>query len=142
MVIKNKATFYALSFSWGIIMTLVGCVVAIALLVTGHRPKKWGHCFYFEVGKRNWGGMELGIFFLTNKNPSNRIRNHEHGHGFQNCAFGPFMIVISLMSMCRYWYRELKYNRKGLTPPTAYDDAWYEGQATQLGTEFIESLNK
>ena len=141
-MIKNKFLFYLLSFTWGIIMTTVGCIVALALLITGHKPKKWGHCWYFEVGKTKWGGMELGPFFLTNKNPSKSIKNHEHGHGFQNCMFGPFMVVISIMSAARYWYRELKYNRKGLNPPTKYDDAWYEGQATKLGGEYIKTITK
>lgn len=47
------------------------------------------------------------------------------------------MIIISLMSFGRYWYRELKYYKKGLKPPTAYDDAWYEGNASKVGEEFI-----
>lgn len=137
-MIKDKKTFYVSSFTWGIIMTLVGCVVAAVLFITGHKPKKWGHCLYFEVGE-HWGGLELGPFFLTNKNPTDHVRNHELGHGFQNCKYGPFMVIISLMSACRYWYRELKYNRKGLTPPTAYEAVWYEAEATKLGTEFMST---
>ena len=139
-IINNKVIFYTLSFTWGIIMSLMGSVVALVLLITGHKPQKWGHCWYFEVGK-GWGGLELGPFFLVSKNASKHTKNHELGHGFQNCAYGPFMVVVSLMSACRYWYRELKYHRKGLTPPTAYDDVWYEGEATKLGTEYINSLN-
>lgn len=138
-MIKNKATFYTLSFTWGIIMSIVGSLVAAVLFIAGYKPKKWGHCWYFEVGD-NWGGLELGPFFLTDKNPSEHVRNHEHGHGFQNCTYGPFMVIISLMSAFRYWYRELKYNRKGLTPPTKYDDIWFEGEATRLGTEFMNTF--
>ena len=139
-MIKNKATFYTLSFTWGIIMSLVGSLVALVLLIAGYRPKRWGHCWYFEVGK-GWGGLELGPFFLTSENPSKHTRNHEHGHGFQNCKYGPGMVVISIMSACRYWYREFKYHRKGLTPPTKYDDIWFEGDATKLGTEFMEATH-
>jgi hypothetical protein len=141
MIIKDKKTFYALSFTWGIVMSLIGSIVALVLLIMGYRPNKWGHCWYFEVGS-GWGGLELGPFFLTSKKPSEHTKNHEHGHGFQNCAYGPGMIIISLMSAGRYWYRKLKYHRKGLTPPTKYDDIWFEGEATKLGTEFIESLNQ
>jgi hypothetical protein len=140
-MIKNKYTFYMLSFTWGIIMSLVGIVAALGLLLSGHMPKKWGYCWHFEVGN-DWGGLSLGPVFLTSKNPSVHTRNHEHGHSFQNCKYGPGMIIISLMSVSRYWYRELKYNRKGLTPSTAYDNAWYERDATKLGTEFINSLEK
>jgi hypothetical protein len=139
-MIRNRTIFYLLSFTWGIIMTLVGCLVTLVLLIAGYKPKKWGHCWYFEIGEY-WGGLELGPCFLTNKNPSKHTRNHEHGHGFQNCKYGPFMVIISLMSAGRYWYRELKYNRKGVVPPTKYDDIWFEGEATKLGTAFIESIS-
>ena len=71
-MIRNKCLFYLLSFTWGLPLTLVGCVVAIVLLITGHKPKKWGYCYYFEIGK-NWGGLELGPFFLVNKDASNHI---------------------------------------------------------------------
>jgi hypothetical protein len=140
-MIKDKKLFYELAFTWGIIMTLIGCIVAGALIIAGYKPKKWGRCWYFEIGS-GWGGVELGIFFITNKNPSVHTRNHELGHGFQNCKYGPFMIIISLMSMCRYWYRELRYHRRGLTPPTAYDDIWFEGEATKIGTEFMSTFEK
>ena len=57
---------------------------------------------------------------------------HECGHGIQNCIWGPLMIfVVCIPSATRYWYREFKYHRKGLTPPTKYDDIWFEGQATR-----------
>ena len=38
-------------------MTLVGCLVAFALMVTGHRPHRFHYFIYFEVGE-NWGGFE------------------------------------------------------------------------------------
>ena len=136
-MIRNKSSFYTLSFTWGIVMTFIGCLAAIGLLVTGHKPQKWGYCWCFETGK-GWGGVNLGPIIITSKNPSRHTKAHEHGHALQNCKFGPFMIIVSLMSVCRYWYRELKYYKKGLTPPTAYDDAWYEGEASKIGTEFMD----
>ena len=139
-MIKNKTTFYALSFTWGIIMTLIGCIVAIGLLITKHKPKKWGYCWYFEVGE-NWGGLNLGPIFLTDKTPTEHTKNHECGHGQQNCKYGPFMVVIAIMSATRYWYREFKYYKRGLEPTTEYDDAWYEEEASKLGTEFMNYYN-
>ena len=47
----------------------------------------------------------------------------------------PFVVCIP--SAVRYWYREFKYHRKKLTPPTKYDDIWFEGQATKWGSEYI-----
>ncbi len=140
-MVKNKATFYLLSFTWGIVMSLVGCLAALGLLILGKKPKKWGYCLHFEFGK-NWGGVSMGPIMITDDETTEGVKNHEHGHALQNCEYGPFMIIVSIMSMTRYWYREFKYHRKGLNPPTAYDDAWYEGEATKIGNEFIKSLNK
>lgn len=138
----SKFVFYLLSFTWGLPMTLMGLITALALIVTGHKPKKYGYCWYFEIGNY-WGGLELGVVFLTNKNPSTHIKNHELGHSIQNCYWGIlFPFVVSIPSAIRYWYRELKYNRKGKTPPTKYDDFWVEADATKRGTKFIEKLGE
>lgn len=64
--------FWLLSLTWGALMTLCGGVVALALLVTGHKPKRFHYLIYFEVGS-GWGGFELGAFFVVNKNPSLHI---------------------------------------------------------------------
>ena len=138
----SKFKFYLLSFTWGLPMTLIGCVAALVLLVAGKKPTKYGYCLRFEVGNC-WGGASIGFVLITSRTVSTNIKNHEVGHSIQNCYWGiltPF--VISIPSVIRYWYRELKYYRKGLTPPTAYDDFWAEADATIRGTEFIESLGE
>lgn len=105
----NKFIFYLLSFTWGLPMTLIGCIVALVFVITGHKPKKYGYCFYFEVGN-NWGGLELGIVFLTDKTPSEHTKMHEHGHGLQNCYFGFLMpFVVCIPSAYRYWLREFEH---------------------------------
>lgn len=135
----SKFKFYLLSFTWGLPLTLVGLLVAAVLLCAGKKPKRWGYCWYFEVGE-DWGGLELGVIFITNKNPGNHIRNHEHGHGIQNCYFGPLMpFIVSIPSAIRYWYRTIR-EMKGLKNETRYDDIWFEGQATKLGTELMKNL--
>ncbi len=137
----SKPLFYILSFTWGLPMNLIGIAVAVYLLLTGHHAKRWNYCFYFEVGE-GWGGTELGVFFLVNKNPSAHIKDHEHGHGIQNCYFGPLMLpIISIPSFLRYWYRELRYHRRGKNPPVAYDSIWFEGSATRLGRELSNWLH-
>ena len=135
----KKSIFYVLSFTWGIILTLIGLVVAAVLLCAGKKPKKWGWCYYFEVGE-GWGGLELGIIFLTSKNPSVHTRNHEFGHAIQNCYFGPLMpFIVCIPSAVRYWYRRIR-RAKGLPNKTAYDDIWFEGQATRLGTKYNKEI--
>lgn len=135
---KNKFLYYFLSCTWGIIMTLIGATVALALLVTGHKPIKNGGQIMFKVGK-NWGGVSLGLVVLTSCPDSLSVTNHEFGHSFQNCWWGPlFPFVIAIPSVIRYWHRELQY-RRGTPPQTDYDDIWFEGQATKLGNKYISS---
>ena len=143
-MIRNKFLFYLLSFTWGLPLTLIGCIVAAVLLIAGHKPQKWGYCYYFEVGE-NWGGLELGIIFLTNKNPSHHIKSHEYGHGIQNCWFGPLMpFIVCIPSAIRYWYREylVRSGKKKYFELPGYDSIWFEHQASTLGTEFIDWYNK
>lgn len=138
----SKFKFYFLSLTWGLLTTLVGGVVALALRIAGFKPEKRGYCYYFKVGER-WGGFSVGLVVVTDKTPSTRTIQHEHGHALQNCYWGPLMpFVISIPSMLRYWYREFKYNRKGKTPLTAYDDFWVEADATKRGADFFESLGE
>lgn len=141
-MIRSKFLFYLLSFTWGLPMTLIGCVVSLIMLVTGHKPRKWGYCYYFEAGT-DWGGVNFGPFFLTSKNVSNSTKSHEHGHGIQSCYFGPFMLVVGLLSVSRYWYREwiVASGRKKYSELPDYDSAWYEGDATKRGEEFIKWYN-
>ena len=135
---NNKKLFYILSFTWGIIMTFVGVIAALCLVTIGYKPKKHGWCYYFEVGK-GWGGVNLGIVFITSANPSEHTKNHEHGHALQNCIWGPLMpFVIALPSAARYHIRNFQQKRgKKLN---SYDSAWFEGQASIWGDKFIHSL--
>lgn len=134
----KKTLFYTLSFTWGMLMTVIGLIVALVLKMFGFKAKKHGWCYYFEVGN-NWGGVNLGVVFLTSKNPSEHTRNHEHGHALQNCLWGPLMpVVISLPSATRYWKRHFQQKRGEQLEP--YDSVWYEGQASSWGTKLINKL--
>lgn len=137
----KKFLFYLLSFTWGLPMTLCGALVALVLLLAGYKPKKWKYCYYFEVG-HNWGGLELGAFFIVNKNSSTYIKNHEHGHAIQNCWFGPlFPFIVAIPSAIRYWWREL-LTKCGKTDLPDYDSIWFEGQATRVGTKLVEKIKR
>lgn len=137
----SKTKFLLMSLTWGLPMTLIGGVIYVALLIAGYKPKKIGYAVYFEVGS-GWGGFSAGPVIVTCKNPSMSVLSHEHGHSINNCQLGPLMVVGSVASMTRYWYRELKYNRRGLTPPTAYDDFWFEALATRTGKEFFNTYKE
>lgn len=104
----NKPLYYLLNCTWGIVMTLIGAVVAVVLILTGHKPKRHAGSIYFNVGK-SWGGAELGLFFLTDENDLESVKNHEFGHSLQNCLWGPLLpFVVCLPSAARYWLRECK----------------------------------
>ena len=123
----NKVIFYILSLTWGLPMTLVGAVCSLFLLLMGHKPKTWRGCVCFEVGK-DFGGVNFGMFFITEKNGGRKLKNHEYGHAVQNCILGIFMpFAVSIPSAVRYWWRRIK------KPNTAYDSIWFEKWATKIG---------
>lgn len=135
----RRTLFYIVSFTWGLPMTLVGLVVILFSL-----PFKKVHIYHgrlYAAWGNGWGGVELGCFFVCSKDCQyDSIMLHECGHGIQNCIWGPLMLfVVCIPSAFRYWYREFKYHRKGLTPPTKYDDIWFEGQATRWGKKYIKT---
>lgn len=131
---RSRIGFYALSFSWGLPMTIVGCLAALVLMAVGFRPKRYGCCALFEVG-HGWGGVSLGVVIITARNMSEKTRAHEHGHALQNCVFGVLMpVLVCVPSAVRYWFRSVT---RRTDPP--YDGIWFEGQATQWGTEFMEN---
>ena len=139
---KNIKTiiFYILSFTWGIIMTLVGGLAALVLICTGHRPTVYGGCLCFEVGS-GWGAVSLGLVMVCSKGSSNDTKNHELGHAIQNALLGPlFIIFVAIPSLVRSQYRKwlYTYNRKKYYTLPDYDAIWFEGGATRLGKKYIK----
>ena len=128
--------FYLRSFTVGLPVTLGGAIVAAGLLITGHKPERFGNCINFTVGK-SWGGSSAGIFMFTCRKASRRLKEHEHGHGIQNCFYGPLMPFVNLHSTSRYLFRlcSQKFFPKKKLPP--YDSIWFEGEATELGRAFM-----
>lgn len=95
--------YWVLSCTWGIIMTLIGAIGALAMLVSGHKPHIFGYSVYFVVGS-GWGGVNFGAFFFVAKT-SDRLDMHQHeaGHGLQNLVFGvlmPFVVAIPSAVRC------------------------------------------
>ena len=102
--------YWALSCTWGVIMTLIGAITALVLIVAGNKPKIFHYNVYFEVG-RAWGGVNFGGFFFVNQNASLSTKQHEAGHGLQNIVFGVLMpFVVAIPSAVRCLIRG--YNQK------------------------------
>lgn len=135
MVYFDRKTFYTLSLTWGLPLTLIGTVVALFLFVTGHRPYLWHNCLCFELCKTRWGGLNLGPIILCQKGASDPLKSHELGHAVQNCRFGPVMLVFVLLSAARYHDRNRRAKRGETLPP--YDSWWFEGQATGIGEQIL-----
>jgi hypothetical protein len=85
------------------------------------------------------GGISLGLFVFCDGRgnrwfyPGSGIREHEYGHTFQSCWFGPlYLLVVGVPSLSRgiyaIAYRELTGRRW-----RGYFDGWPEKQADRLG---------
>ena len=115
----------------------IGKIIYQLLILLKFQPKTfYGICPYFEIGK-NWGGLELGWFFICGKNSTEELKCHELGHGIQNAAVGGlYMLLLCIISAARYWYRII------FKIKTPYDSWWFEGQATKLGEQYLQNYKK
>lgn len=137
----SKKTYYTMSFTWGLPMTVLGLLAASALMVLGYRPKRFGWAWYFEVG-RHRDGFSLGFIFFCGKYSSNVTKAHEYGHSFQNCTYGFAMIPLVLASVVRYWYYTVVEDWLGRKLPD-YESSWrFESNATKLGIKYLIGENK
>lgn len=128
----DKVIFYILQFTWGLPLNILGFLIVLFLIITGHTIKKHKLCCYIEVGKC-WGGLEFGFFFLVDKVSAEHTKNHEFGHAIQNCIFGPFFLILWVWGGIRYNYRNFIRTIKPSKKLPPYDSIWFESQATRLG---------
>jgi hypothetical protein len=136
--ICRRRILLLLNLTWGLPLSAAGLLTAICLVAVGKRPERYGFCLHFEVGQ-GWGGLEMGVVFLTETAPPTSLKDHELGHGIQNAVLGPLMpIVVCIPSAIRYWVRRL-CSRLGRPPQNPYDSVWFEGQATRLGEGYFKS---
>ena len=137
-LIFKRILFYIISFTWGGVMTTIGLVFLLVTLPFGKFGVYHGR-IYKRIGK-NWGGVELGCFFLCDNSADEYLLAHESGHGLQNCLWGPLMpFVICIPSAIRYWYREFlwRFNKEKFNKLPDYDAVWFEGQATKWGKKYV-----
>lgn len=135
-----KKLFYILSWTWGIIMSLIGAVGAFVLTMAGYPSFKHGGSIVFRIG-HNWGGVSLGMFSFVCEEAQEHTLNHEFGHALQNCLYGPlFPFIVAIPSAIRYWQFTINM-KKGIPNKEEYDAAWFEGQATNWGTKMAQKWN-
>ena len=139
---RHMWLYYLLSYTWGIIMTLIGwAALLFCRVLLDKRIDRHGPACYAMVGD-SWGGVELGKCFLVADNMgeswTEHTKNHEMGHSFQNAIYGPFSIfIVAIPSACRYWHQRIMRKRGKSFPSDWYDSAWFEGSATDMGDWYM-----
>ncbi len=144
-VVKHRVLYYIISLTWGLLLTIFGFLVTLALLIgrifnKNIHFKKYYWIYGISAGPDYWGGFETGLMFVRDQKSTLSVDSHEFGHTFQNTLFGPFQIIWSLTSVVRYWYIDLFFDRKNKTYPKAYDSYWLEDAASQCGKYAIEYI--
>lgn len=134
--------FWVLSLTWGLPMTLIGAIIALGCLITGHKPKRFHNNVYFTFGEGGWGFNCGAFFFLSKDAEIIEMKQHEAGHGIQNIIFGVFMpFIVALPSVIRFGWREylVKSGKAYYWNLPPYDSIWFEGMATRLGKKIYPS---
>ena len=151
MLKLSKPIYYILNYTWGLLLTVAGWILAFALWITGHKAHRFGPCLVFQFGNVYWGGFSLGTTIVVDNDPENipkdkddisPLLNHEFGHSIQNALFGPFMLfLVSIPSMIRYWYMMSRAaDDPNYWAKVDYDAIWFEGTATRWGTDNYEAV--
>lgn len=137
----TEKQWQSLTYSWGLLMTLVGLAVGAVLSAFGYKPEKNIYGQVYRVGK-GWGGVNFGPVSIVCEDADRSVLNHEFGHSIQNCYLGPlFPFLVAIPSACRYWERVYlqKTDKEKFNKLPPYDSVWFEGGATELGNKYYEA---
>ena len=140
-LMKHMWLYYVLNYTWGLLTTIWGWLAYLFIRIFLKNKivehGVLGPCHYAMFGD-NWGGLELGTNFALADNMGKQwtlhTKQHEMGHTFQSCLYGPFIIfLVFIPSVTRYWLEragKLKHD---------YDYAWFEESASNIGKEYYEN---
>lgn len=149
---KHRWLWYILNLTWGILYSIAGLVIYLFVLLSKRKTKDFRS--YRYAGKvrctqfgNNWGGLSSVFFIFVANNMGKeytvQTKMHELGHTFQNALFGPFIFFFVIIpSVCRYWYITLKERKGRSFAPNWYDNAWFEGSASDGGRYYVSTINK
>ena len=150
---KHMWLWWVLNLAWGILYSLIGLIIDLFVCIFILPRDKNSVSFNYRNKVRchqfgnNWGGLE-GVFFIfvsngMGKDYEEEVRMHELGHSFQNALFGPFFIfIVAIPSAIRYWYQVIKEKKGYSFSDDWYDNAWFEGSATDGGKYYISIVDK
>ena len=143
-LLTNKPLFYLLSFTWGILTTLIGLLALLAVITFTNKKQKIVKVVAGRIvvclPHANFGGISMGIVLIVSEFYPPLVK-HELGHTIQNMLFGPlFIFIVGIPSGIRYhFFDQLSrrhYRKYGTN--LLYDAAWFEGQATSLGNKYFK----
>lgn len=125
-------TFWLLSLTWGLPLTLCGIVFFLISLLTRNIKN-----VSIVVGrvivtlKSDIGGVSLGGFNFIGRRATRVVMWHEIGHSVQNYTLGVFMLPFALWSLIRaaLWVKIVEKNPKA----DYYKDYWLEWHANRMG---------
>ena len=140
--------FWVISLTWGALLTIPGLLITGVLILCGCKVHRNGFSYIVEVGG-NWGGLEIGAVAICGEYSESapawfqHTRRHEFGHNLQQLVFGPLMLfIVGIPSASRYWYKRIKESKGVYFDPDWYERAWFESEASRLGTKYIDLIEK
>lgn len=142
MKLLKRILYYVWLVVYAFPSTLLGLLVALVMLITGHKPFMFGPTIVFSFKGNGNFGFNLGFFVFTSKDgkDSYSLLAHEYGHSLQALILGPlWLFVIALPSVIRFYYRRLYRKIKGniaFRSLPSYDAVWFEGTATKYGEKY------
>lgn len=137
----SEKEFYIRSLTCGLLTNIAGGALALGMMATGHKPKKYSSCIEFDVGE-GWGGASVGMFMFVCRDADEHLKAHELGHSIQNCYYGPLMpFIVNLPSSSRFLFRKVASKLKPDMKFTPYESAWFEAEASALGEKYVERSN-
>ena len=137
-LVMHKMLYYILNLTWGILATLIGYIMLLFLLLsrTG-KVEKIDHVLAYRLNRNTSWGYSIGMVIIIGKNASTYLTYHELGHSVQNALFGPFtFLLVYIPSVIRFWIRSIMLE-KGKAYTSKYDDIWFEGTATSIGSYYV-----
>jgi len=140
---KNLIAFYMLSFTWGILWTLIGLIIALVAVLVNYkhiRVSTFLGRIKIVITNKTFGGINLGIIYIVDKYDELGTNIHEVGHSVQNIILGPLFIpLVAIPSGIRYqlfdWLDSRHYKKHGVY--LDYYSIWFEKQATNFGTRLF-----
>lgn len=128
----STESFYLFAFTWGLPITLLGCLCSLAAMACGKKPYKYGHCIFFNVFKSN-RTYSLGIFVFAGEDAGLYSKRYANGRCIQQAIFSVFSISVITIPQIFRWILLKTKRATHYTKTAMFDNIWYNGQAYQIG---------